>query len=1059
MDLKERAGDWRAEGRRAILLEAGALSAGGALAFFGALALLDQCFSLSGGVRFAGLSCWAAWQASVLYRRGWIPWRALTWDAVFDEAAAAWPETRPVLASAWALREGPAAPGTSEELRAEHLARAGRLAAGLPDRPLFSWSPSRRARRWAAAAAVALATNAAWGDRASWARVLTPWRDGVLERWISVAPGDAQPDWGGPAAVTARPNLEGASAGVRAGDLILEARGSGGAWRALPWTRIDADGAEWKTAALSAPLDYRVRWRDRLGRAYRLEPAPPPRWTRATAVVRESRGERRFVLGEDAAVRARRGDWVEIEAEAEGALASAGIRLSGGAAATMRRDGASWKGGFLASEDVLLSFDLVTGDGRRDPSPPVYSVSVAADEPPTAELLSPQVPLVASPGDSVVVAYAARDDGAVTRAAIVFSVPGQAPHAVPLAVPSPARAELLGDYSWTLPNARPGTRVEFWIEAFDDASPPQRGVSEKGSVEIVDAAADHAAALAARDAADAAVERAAARAESARAASDRNDIPASSEQTKSLRADWAAAKAALNDWAKRSGDDPRGDPGLAEEAARAAEEFARAGEEELPAAEKALASSDAPSAARAQDSLAEQARGVQQALREGARAQAVQDMAQKMGEAGKTGDEMSRQADDMAARGSQGTVSPAEMEALEKSLSEVEKTLDELRRAIKDMPEVSPEQASGRSEDMPLDGARQAAGELRRALQSGDVKAAAKAAKRLAEQLKQLARALDGAGRRAAESRGRRGSEAADRVRRAWQDAVEAQTRAVEDARKVENGRLQTFLAEQREFLKRMNSEFEGAVSSAPAAEAANAAGASAPLAEAARRLTASDAPGAAMMMRTASARLRASSGPRGVPGAAEFAGALDALAFRLLKGPPSPSAGAAAASGAAASQSAALGRARALRGEVKDAAKGMGYLSGRVGRRVDDAIGEEGAGEGALRRGDSGEGLRRAEAALALLQEGGRDAESASSAAGGAASSMGSGAGGGGSASVRASPRGATGARYERVRLPSADDYKPPRELREELQRSLSEPRPAAQDGAIKEYFKRLTR
>ena len=46
-----------------------------------------------------------------------------------------------------------------------------------------------------------------------------------------------------------------------------------------------------------------------------------------------------------------------------------------------------------------------------------------------------------------------------------------------------------------------------------------------------------------------------------------------------------------------------------------------------------------------------------------------------------------------------------------------------------------------------------------------------------------------------------------------------------------------------------------------------------------------------------------------------------------------------------------------------------------------------------------------------------------------------------------------------ERVRLPSADEYRPPRALREELERSLQEPRPAADDDSIKEYFKRLTR
>ena len=987
-------------------------------------------------------------------RRLAAPWRALDDDALFSAAASMWPETLSVLAPAWALRRGPAAAGTSEELRAEHVARADRLSDGLPDAPLFSWTPSRAVRRLAAAAAVALAANAAWGDRASWARVAAPWRDAALERWISVEPGDARVDLGAPVAIKTGPNAEGAAAGVRAAALTLEARAADGVWRALPWTAVREDGAVWSSDALTSPLVYRVRWRDRYSRAYGLEPAAPPRWTRATAVVREASGETRFVLGEDSSVKARRGDWVEIEAQAGSALSSAELRLAGRPPVEMRGKGPTWKGGFLAQEDGTLSFGLLAADGRRDPSPPVYSVSVAADAPPAVELLSPQVPVVASPQDSLVVTYAARDDGAITGAAIVIALPGQEPHAVPLAVASPRRAELLGDYSWSLSALRPGTRAEFWIEAFDDATPRQRGVSEKGSIEIVDAEADHAATLAARDAAEAAVERAASGAESARDASRAGDMAASTERTRSLRAEWAKAKSALDDWARRAGTDMRGDPGLAEEAARAAEEFARAGDESLPAAEKALEHGEAERAASSQDALAEQARGVQQALREGAKAQAVQDLAEKMDEAGRTGEEMSGHAEEMASRGSQGTVSPAELERLEASLAEIEKALEELRRALKDLPEISPDQAEGRTKGMPLDAARQAAGELRRSLQSGDVAGAAKAAKALAERLKQLATTLDGAGRRAAESRGRRGGEAAARVRRAWQEAVEAQTGAVEAARKVEDGRVQALLGRQREWLSAAKAEFERELSSPTTADAARSAGARPLLDEASRRLASADAAGAAQMLRAAAGRVRAS-------GAREAAEGLESLASRLESGPASPAADAASASSAADAQSEALGRARALRGEIRDASKTMGYLSGRVARRVEDAIGEEGAGEGALRRGDSGEGLKRAEAALEILQEGGKDAESASSAAGAASSSMGGGsrAGGGAAMSVRASGRGAAGVRIERVRLPSADEYRPPRELREELQRSLTEPRPAAQDGAIKEYFKRLTR
>ncbi len=1059
MSLSERAHRWRAERRRALLLETAAASAALAAAVFGGVALLDRFVSLPQSVRLAAFAGWAAAQAALTLRRLWTPWRAFGWDAVFAAAAARWPATRPVLSSAWDLRGAPAAPGTSEELRAEHAARADRLAAGLPAEPLFRWEPSRATRRWAAVAAALLAADAVWGDAASWVRALAPWRDAELERWVAVEPGDARVDWGASVAIVARPRPGAEAAGVRPGALVLEARGADGAWRALEWTRADDARAERRLDAVSVPLDYRVRWRDLTGRALRLEPVPPPRWTKAVAVVRDARGERRYALGLDGAVRARRGDWIGLEASSDGALASAAVRTPDRSApSAMRLDAGVWKGGFPAQEEGTFSFELVSADGRRDPSPPAYALSVAVDAPPTAELLSPQVALAASPDESVTVTYALRDDSAVTRAALVVAAEGRPERSLAVPVPSPARAEVVGDFSWPLAGLAAGTKVRFWLEVWDDASPPQKGVSEKGEVDVVDAAADHAAATAAREKADAAVEKAAAQAESARDSSRSLDLNAAGEKQSALDADWKAAQKALSEWADRAQSDPRGDPGLAEEARRAADEFARAGEESLPAARKALTRSDPRTAAREQDALAAQARGVQQALREGARAQSVQDRARDMSDAGKVSEAMAAQADALAARGSEGSVSEAELETLQTALAEVEKQLEALRQAVKSMPEVSAEQAQGKTRDLPLDAARESAGELRRALQNGDVKGAAAAARRLAERLKTLAKTLEQAGRKAAETRGERSSRAASRVRRAWEAAVEAQTKAVESARQVEEARTQGLLARQREMLKNEAASFDEKVSSWSAAGMAP--GARAALGDIAARLKAGDAPGAAERLHSVAVMLRLDG--QGVPARAardqELASALEAEASRLRQGPSAPPPDAARARAAGDAQDAALSSARSLRAEVSAAAKD-GYLSGRVTRRVDDALGEEEAGSAALKRGESGEGLTHAETALSLLQDGGKDADGADSAAGGAASSMGQGGGASGAMAVRPAPRGSTGVRYERVRLPSADEYRPPQELRQELERSLQEPRPAAFDPAIKEYFKRLAR
>ncbi|MDE2491193.1 MAG: hypothetical protein KGM24_10120, partial [Elusimicrobia bacterium] len=147
MTLALRARAWRAQRRRAILLEAAAVAGGGTLASFGALALLDRFAALPHALRLGAFAAWAAGLAWTLRARFWAPWRALDWDEVFAAAGRAWPRSRPLLASAWALREGPAAPGTSEELRSEHAARADRLADALPEVPLFRWEPSSAARR------------------------------------------------------------------------------------------------------------------------------------------------------------------------------------------------------------------------------------------------------------------------------------------------------------------------------------------------------------------------------------------------------------------------------------------------------------------------------------------------------------------------------------------------------------------------------------------------------------------------------------------------------------------------------------------------------------------------------------------------------------------------------------------------------------------------------------------------------------------------------------------------------------------------------------------------
>jgi len=1057
MSLSARARGWRAESRRAIILETSCVAAAGSAAFFGAAALADRFYGLPQGARAALLAAWAAGLARSLWTRGVVAWRAADWDSVFAAVERAWPRTRPLLASAWALGESPRAPGTSDELRDEHLARADRLAAELPEVRLFAWTPSRAARALGVAAAAALAANAVWGDSASWTRALAPWRDPSLERWVEVLPGDARPNWGEAAQVSARPTAEGAARGVRAGELVLESRADGGGWRELPWTRVDGDRALWSVASLSENLEYRVRWRGLAGRPHRLEPVPPPRWKSLTAVVRGARGAIRFDLAAGAPVAARRGDWVELSAEADAPLSSAELRTTSEAgSAPMRLEGGRWRGGFLARADATLLFALVSADGRRDPSPPAYAVRVAVDAPPTAELISPQAPLVAAPSDSVPIAYAARDDGALTRLALVVRVKGRPDQFLPLPVGSPPRDEALGDFSWSLADIKAGSHAEFWIQAWDDASPPQTGVSDKGSVDVVDADAEHRDALDARAAADAALETAATTAEEARDAALKGDLAASREAQQRLRAQWERAQKAAAEWARRAAQDARGDPGLADEAARAASELARAGAEGLPAAEKALARSDAKAAAREQAALADEARGAQSALRAGADAQSVQDLADRSDAAGSQARSLAEAAEKLAARGREGSVSAQELEKLSQALADVQKQLDALEKTARELAARSPRNASPSTDAGALAQARADAAEVSRALASGDVAGAASAARRLADRLKKLSQALDQAGRAAADARGRRGEDGASRVKQAWGEAARSQEAAVESARALERERARRALAAQKDLLARVSDEIARRRDALAAAQAPSSwpRGVAVELERARQRISSGGVPEAALALHDAATRLRAAAekGGEAASARAAAADAFESAARSLQDGPAASPADPSAARASADAQAAARAAAQRLRARITESARSLGFLSGRIGRQVDAALEDESSGESALRSGDSAGGLRSAEAALALLEDGSGDADSAESAAGQSAS-----------ASMRASGTGSvresSGSELRHVRLPSAQDYRPPRELREELQRSLSEPRPAAADSDVKEYLERLAR
>ena len=474
---------------------------------------------------------------------------------------------------------------------------------------------------------------------------------------------------------------------------------------------------------------------------------------------------------------------------------------------------------------------------------------------------------------------------------------------------------------------------------------------------------------------------------------------------------WSAAAGALMAWNDAMRDDPRANPGLADQAAAAAESLAAAGMEGLPKAEAALKERDLPRAAREQSALAEQARAASAALKAGASVQNAQDMSDRAFDAEREGRELG----DSLERLKEG-LSPAEAADLQKALSSVDAALEELRKSIESLPVASEETAKVR--ELPLEGAREAASALRRALQSGDAAGAAKAAKELAEKLSRVAKGLRESGKRAAQSQGARAKEASGRVAQAWREAVARQEKAVEAARRRENARLAATVRAQKELLLQTQDAIDTALASAPSAETERAARA------ARESLKGGRADEAVRRMRAAAGQSRQASLSDRARAAAHEANAktLDDAASALERGVAGPAFDPAATREAADIQATARESAGRLRRVVSGAAGVLGLMPGGPVRRIDDAMSEQEAGEKSLRAGDASEGLRRGEAALAILQ----DDKGASE------DEPGGGSGGGGDAlsrpfeipggAARSAPRGSRGSAAGRARPPPAD-------------------------------------
>lgn len=1041
---------WKEQFLLRDLLEAGSRLIAVAVLAAAALLWIDRALILTAVARGAllaisavGLSAAVGRSASVL--------RRFDWGRFFTELAVELPPLRHHIRAAWELRNE-APEGVSAELIEAHCRQTSVLVMSLPEQAVFPWKPSSLVRKCALGALLAASTFPFFTADA-WRRVFIPWSEVPLESVLEMMPGDLAADWGSSVELRARWRT---AAGVTGGeDLRLELRESG-PWKVREWDKMMRDGGSWTIAELKAPLEYRARLRDRTTRTFRLIPRPAPELTDVTARIVTLAGRAEQALVPEVPLAALRGSWVSVSGKPNGPMAKAALKLSYQTAELPLNTlpSGELQAGFQAVEDGNFHFLLETPDGRRDDSPLSYSLKVVADKPPEIEILSPLGSLQASPRDVLSVAYSARDDAGLRGTSLLIRAPGVTEVRRPLEVFADRRKEHIGDFSWDLSGLPLGVALELRLKAEDSARVPQTALSAPLMVELVDFESAHAAMERLWVKSLKSLGELAAREEALEGQLAQGGVEGLEDLLSSLPEDWRRTAGELSELSQSMEKDVYANPGIERQTRALASELSALGQKPLSAANAEARAGRWEEARQRHGKLSRELRKAERLMREQMELQAYQDFHSQTARLSQAGAEIESALDKMASAKPGSKPSPEDSARLAGALDRLQRQMSELARAVASLPPPSgnAQEKSRKTVTVPMGEAQEVADMLAKAIAEGDYAFAAKLANALSERLAAVQKSLGEAARAAASPQESPDSARLEAAKNLWEETLADQARDAELTQALEQQKLGDLLEEQKKLLASLAAEQAALISSAAVAGPRGfPAEALSDMRRVHQELTSRRLRDSLGLLKTISARLRGSWEP--------FALAEDRIRSSLESFPQTPAQGKpdAQSQAAAKSQSRTRKKAGDLQTALEAISQDVATLPPGTLERLESARTQQGMAEEALSRGETASALKHQEEALTLLESGMGDMSQAVSGQQGVEQGMGE-PFGRQPGSVRSmSGSGSMGMQTGPVPVPSAKDYRPPFELREELERSLREKRPAAYDRVIKEYFKRV--
>lgn len=428
--------------------------------YLSAAALADRLFFLDERLRLAGLAVFLGLALARLYSGFLRPLLSLSRAGLSAEIAAAAPGLR--------LHIGPAAdlaaPGAGDPgpFGAAHLRQTAGLLSGrgapLPPSGLKERLP-------AAALAAAALLLSAFFNAPSLSRVSLPAAAEPLEKSLLVRPGDAAAAEGEPVLV------EAAWLNGSPGEPALALRLPGGGWARRDWETCGQGSCRRRVEVRPGGLEYRLEFRGRRTRAYRLDFVPRPSFSSLeceffppsySGLPPSSPGYC------PASAELTRGGWVRMEAVPS--YAPAGISLAGpggGRNFFSAMPGGRWEITLRPRESGGYEAEFSDSGGGRRRLGVIMTLAIKEDRPPAAGLHGSAG---GQEGSAASLLYEISDDMGVAEAVVERRVAGLASldrdYSVHLSSP-PGTRSLLAEELFSLHDLPAGAEASFRVKARD----------------------------------------------------------------------------------------------------------------------------------------------------------------------------------------------------------------------------------------------------------------------------------------------------------------------------------------------------------------------------------------------------------------------------------------------------------------------------------------------------------------------------------------------------------------------------------------------------------------